>query len=76
MFKLKHTRLVKAANKELSISGILPRIAKLSGEYHEYLDDPEEYLSQLNEPRSSRRHLYLCTASFRSGTKVYLSERK
>ena len=49
MFKLKHTRLVKAADKELSISGILPRIAKLSGEYHEYLDDPEEYLSQLND---------------------------
>ena len=76
MFKLTQTRLVKAADKELAVSGILPRIAKLSGEYHEYLDDPEEYLSQLNKPGSSRRYLYLCTTPFQSGTKVCLSECK
>jgi hypothetical protein len=52
MFKQKRTRLVKAAGKELAVSGILPRIAKLSGEYHEYLDEVDAFVSQLNNSDS------------------------
>ena len=33
--------------KDVSVSGVFPRVAKLHAEYHEYIDDPDKSLSRL-----------------------------
>lgn len=46
MFKPRRTRTFTIADKEVVVSGMLPRVAKLGAEYHVYLDDVAGFLSQ------------------------------
>lgn len=43
--------MVQVGDKEISVSGRFPRVARLHAEYHEYLDDPVQFLTRLNKSR-------------------------
>lgn len=46
MFKPRRIHVLTIADKEIVVSGILPRVARLGAEYHEYLDDVDGFLSR------------------------------
>ena len=43
--------LIAVENKEVVISGLFPRVARLRAEYHEYIDYPEQFISRLKDSR-------------------------
>ena len=43
---------IKIEGKDVSISGLFPRVARLRSEHHEYVENPETFLSSLRNSRA------------------------
>lgn len=49
MKSTRHSGCIDIDGKDVAVVGTFPRIAKLHAEYHEYVDAPEQFLSQLKD---------------------------
>jgi hypothetical protein len=51
MKSARHSGHLEVNNKNVVVSGLFPRVARLHAEYHEYIDNPQQFLSRLKDSR-------------------------